>query len=151
MRTATSRRAVLGVLLGATLLACGLGYLQKLPCRAGGWNTAHAQYVYACYTDIYPLYFTEGLADGQVPYLEHTGVEYPVLMGAAMQAAAWVVSPLDDVYAAGRAFYDVTAVALTVAALIAVVATAAVAGRRPERVAMFAIPPPSPSPRSGSR
>ncbi len=137
---ASRRGRVLAALLGATVLTCGVGFLQKLPCWSGGWNSARAQYAYACYTDIYPLYFGEGLAQGQTPYLDHA-VEYPVLIGAAMQATAWVVSPIGDPYAAGRAFYNANVVMLTVAALVAVAATAAVAGRRPERVAMFAVAP----------
>lgn len=123
-----------------TLVACIVGLLQKLPCRLGAWNSGSGQYVYACYTDIYPLYFAEGLAEGAVPYLDHP-VEYPVLMGAVMQAVAWVVSPIDDAYVAGSAFYDVTVLLLVAAALVTAAATALVAGHRPERAVMFAAAP----------
>src|SRR6266496_480506 len=67
----------------------GLGFLSKAACRAGAWNTGFGPYQAHCYTDIYPLYYTERLAAGKIPYLGHP-VEYPVLIGAAMQAAAWV-------------------------------------------------------------
>lgn len=136
---ARPRNAVLA-LLGVTLLSCCVGFLQKLPCRLGGWNSGHGQYAYACYTDIYPLYFAEGLARGAVPYVDRA-VEYPVVMGAVMHALAWVVRPLDDPYLAGRAFYDLNVVLLTVAALVAVAATAQVAGWRLGRMNMFAAAP----------
>lgn len=123
-----------------TVLACAVGYLQKLPCRAGAWNTAASQYAYACYTDIYPLYFGEGLAQGQMPYVDHA-VEYPVLMGAVMQATAWLVSPLRDLTASGRTFYDINVALLTLAAVVTVGATVAVAGRQRRGVAMVAAAP----------
>lgn len=137
---APSRAVVLGLLVALTLITCAVGFLQKLPCRAGAWNSGWGQYAYACYTDIYPLYFAEGLAHGTVPYIDHP-VEYPVLIGAAMRATAWVVSPLPDAYVAGRAFYDINVVLLIVAAVAAVVATALALGRGPERAVMFAVAP----------
>lgn len=127
-------------LFGVTLLTCTVGFLQKLPCRMGAWNTGTGQYAYACYTDIYPLFFAEGLSRGAVPYIDH-GVEYPVAMGWVMHALAWVVRPLDDPYVAGRAFYDLTVVLLTVAALVTVAATAHVAGWRLDRLTMLAAAP----------
>jgi hypothetical protein len=77
----------------ASLAGSSLALLNKAACRAGAWNFGVEQYQSHCYTDIYPLYFGEGLWHGQVPYLNHQ-VEYPVLIGAAMQAAAWVVRPI---------------------------------------------------------
>ena len=78
------------VLIALAMLSSVLMYMQKLPCRNQPWNGF--QYSHACYNDIYPLYFSEGLDKGKVPYLDtHTGsdgkeanVEYPVLIGAAM-------------------------------------------------------------------
>jgi uncharacterized membrane protein len=115
------------ILILASLLGGALGSVAKAACRAGAWNVGVEQYQAHCYTDIYPLYFGEGLATGQVPYFDHH-VEYPVVMGAVMQAAAWVSGPADT-SEAGREFYDVT-VALLAAALVAgVLATAYCAGR----------------------
>lgn len=119
----------LPVLVGAALLGCVLGYLEKLPCRSGGWGIENYSYTHGCYTDIYPLYFVEKLSDGQIPYVDHH-VEYPVLIGGAMQFVAWIVSPITDPLHRGAAFYDVTAALLTLAAIVAVVATAVAAGRR---------------------
>ena len=117
------------VLIAASVLAMVLAFAEKVPCRSGAWNYYTKQFQDACYTDIYPLYYNEGLANGQVPYREHH-VEYPVLIGGAMQAAAWLVRNV-DVAIRGREFYDVTVVLLAACAVAAVLATAYAAG--PER------------------
>src|ERR1035437_763792 len=114
-------------LIIASLAASAVAFFSKEACRAGAWNTGIEQYQAHCYTDIYPLYFTEGLSAGKVPYLGHP-VEYPVLIGGAMQAAAWVVSPISDALIRGREFFDVTVVLLTLFAVAAVLATAYLAG-----------------------
>jgi uncharacterized membrane protein len=114
-------------LLTASLAGSALALLSKAACRAGAWNVGIEQYQAHCYTDIYPLYFTEGLSAGKVPYLGHP-VEYPVIIGAAMQAAAWIVRPISDPVIRGREFFDVTVVMLTLAAVAAVLATAYLAG-----------------------
>ena len=112
----------------ASLAGSSLGFLNKAGCRAGAWNVGVEQYQAHCYTDIYPLYFGEGLWHGQVPYLNHQ-VEYPVLIGAAMQAAAWVVRPISDPTLRGREFFDVTVAGLVLCAIAGVLATAYLAGR----------------------
>src|ERR1035441_4646094 len=92
-RRAGPRRARLAVVAGSTtalvtasLAGSALGFLNKSACRAGDWNLYLKQFQAHCYTDIYPLYFGEGLSSGKVPYTGHP-VEYPGLIGAAMQAA----------------------------------------------------------------
>jgi len=115
------------VLVTASLAGSALGFLSKAACRAGAWNVGIEQYQAHCYTDIYPLYFSEGLSAGKVPYLGHH-VEYPVMIGAAMQAAAWLVAPISDAFTRGREFYDVTVALLTIFAVAAVLATAYLAG-----------------------
>ena len=87
-----------------------------------------AQFRDACYTDIYPLYYTEQLSAGKVPYYGHP-VEYPVLMGWMMEAAAWAVRSVADGYSRGRDFYYVTVLMLAVCLLAGVLATAATAHR----------------------
>ena len=114
-----------GLLVGASLLAMVLAFLEKVPCRSGAWNYYPKQFQDSCYTDIYPLYYTEGLSAGKVPYTGHA-VEYPVLIGWAMQAAAWLVRNV-DVAVRGREFFDVTVVLLAVCAIVAVIATAGAA------------------------
>jgi uncharacterized membrane protein len=129
---ASARYAILAgsvaALIIASLLGGALGSVAKAACRAGAWNVGVEQFQAHCYTDIYPLYFAEGLSAGRVPYIGHP-VEYPVVMGAVMQAAAWVVGPTADPAARGRDFYDLT-VGLLAACLVAgVLATAYCAGR----------------------
>ena len=46
-----------------------------------------SQYLHWCYSDVPPLYYSERLAEGAVPYLDHA-VEYPVLTGLWMGIAA---------------------------------------------------------------
>ena len=127
----TGRLAVLAgsvtALAAASLAGSAIGFASRLACRSGAWNIGIEQYQAHCYTDIYPLYFTEGLSAGKVPYTGHP-VEYPVLIGAAMQAAAWVVRPISDAFTAGREFYDLTTAMLTVFAVAAVLATGYLAG-----------------------
>jgi glycosyl transferase family 87 len=115
------------VLVGAALLGALLAFLEKVPCRAGAWNSYAKQFQDACYTDIYPLYYNEGLSAGKVPYTGHH-VEYPVLIGGAMQAVAWLVHPIADPYTRGREFFDVTVILLVICAVAGVVATAYAAG-----------------------
>ena len=115
------------VLVGAALLGALLAFLEKVPCRSGAWNSYAKQFQDACYTDIYPLYYNEGLSAGKVPYTGHH-VEYPVLIGGVMQAAAWLVHPIADPYTRGRGFFDITVVLLVICAVAGVVATAYAAG-----------------------
>jgi Glycosyltransferase family 87 len=121
--------AFVGAGVAASALAALLGYAQKLPCSSGGaWNSYTGQFRDACYTDIYPLYYTEQLSAGKVPYYGHP-VEYPVLMGAMMQTAAWAVHSVADAYARGKDFYEVTVLLLALCLLAGVLATAATAHR----------------------
>ena len=115
------------VLVTAALFGALLAFLEKVPCRSGAWNSHAKQFQDACYTDIYPLYYGEGLSSGKVPYSGHH-VEYPVLIGAAMQAAAWLVRSIADPYARGREFFDVTVILLVICAVAGVVATGYAAG-----------------------
>ena len=121
--------AYVGAGVAASVLAALLGYAQKLPCSSGGaWNSFTGQFRDACYTDIYPLYYDEGLSAGKVPYFGHP-VEYPVLIGAMMQAAAWAVRSVKDPYSQGKDFYYVTVVLLALCLVGGVLATAATAHR----------------------
>jgi uncharacterized membrane protein len=115
--------------VAASVLAALLGVAQKLPCSSGGaWNSFTGQFRDACYTDIYPLYYTEGLSAGKVPYAGHP-VEYPVLIGGMMQLAAWAVHSVTDAFTRGRDFYYVTVLLLAVCLVAGVLATGYAAGR----------------------
>jgi uncharacterized membrane protein len=115
-------------LVAASLTGSALGFLNKSACRAGDWNIYLKQFQAHCYTDIYPLYFGEGLSSGKVPYTGHP-VEYPVLIGGAMQLVAWAVRPIADPFTRGREFFDVTVLLLAIFAVAGVLATAYLAGR----------------------
>src|SRR5262249_39907922 len=114
----------------ARLAGRPLGFLYKAAGRHGDWNIYLKQFQAHCYTDIYPLYFQEQLSTGKVPYTGHP-VEYPVLIGAAMQAVAWVVRPIASPSLRGREFFDVTVLLLVAFSLAGTLATAYLAGRAP--------------------
>jgi uncharacterized membrane protein len=114
-------------LVTASLLGSVLGFADKAACRNGDWNFYLRQFQAHCYTDIYPLYFGEGLSAGKVPYLGHP-VEYPVVIGGAMQVAAWLVQPISQPYLRSREFFDVTVVLLALFAVAGTLATAYLAG-----------------------
>lgn len=122
-------RAVAATGSVAAVIAALLGYAEKLPCSSGGaWNSFTGQFRDACYTDVYPLYYAEGLSSGKVPYSGHP-VEYPVLTGGMMQLASWLVRSVTDPFARGKDFYEVTVVLLSICLVAGVVATAYTAGR----------------------
>ncbi len=132
-RHASARRhwTTLAFLVAVTIAACVLGYAQKSPCRdVGNWQHNY-QYTRVCYSDIVPLYSSEKLSEGKTPYIDHP-VEYPVVIGAAMEAAAQVAkaAPADKFSQRNALFFDATAILLTIAAIIAVVCTALTTGRR---------------------
>ncbi len=141
-----ARRGVRWTLLSAlvltTIITCVVGYGQKLPCRNVGNWTHNYQYTRVCYSDILPLYSTEKLNEGKVPYVDQP-VEYPVLIGAAMEAGSVVAkaAPKSDFTARNALFFDATAILLTIAAVITVMCTALTAGRRRMDVMLLAAAP----------
>ncbi|TDC93973.1 DUF2029 domain-containing protein [Actinomadura sp. 7K507] len=142
-------RRLAPVLTGLTAFVCLLGWLQKQPCASAKFDFIQTT-TNACYTDIYPLYYVRGLSEGKTPYfdaLTATGsdiqyVEYPVLSGAFMQVVAWLAQPFDE-SARGMAFFNITALLLAVLAVVAVLATAYVAGRRSLRAGLMVALSPS--------
>ncbi len=114
------------------VLGALLAYLWKAPCRYGGaWNDNAGQFLNFCYTDIYPLWWNERLAEGAVPYFGHP-VEYPVGIGFVMELGRRIVgllhTPTSADPAGGVLFYDVTAFLMAVCLLAGVLLTAALAG-----------------------
>jgi uncharacterized membrane protein len=122
-----------------TLVTSLFGWWQKSPCRVQPWADEY-QYTRGCYTDVFALYFAERLNEGKTPYADHP-VEYPVVIGAVMHVAAQVVTVVEP-EKRPRHFYDVTWAILTACALVVVVTTAKLAGRRrPWDAAIFALSP----------
>ncbi len=132
------------VLVGATVFATIAGFVQKVPCRATSFNFVPTAR-HGCYTDIYPLFFARGLADGKIPYFDkiQEPVEYPVLTGWFMQGVNTLIRPFSAQAHRGMSFYDVTCAALALLAIVAVLATAYAAGRRSLRVGLMVALSPS--------
>jgi glycosyl transferase family 87 len=71
-----------------------IGAVHKAPCAGDDWGDGR-QYRIACYTDIVPLFATEQLAGGRLPFLdpcspsESNCDEYPVLTMYFMRIAGW--------------------------------------------------------------
>jgi uncharacterized membrane protein len=138
----TVRWTLLSGMVLVTILMCLIGYGQKFPCRDVGNWTHNYQYTRVCYSDVLPLYSTEKLSEGKVPYIDHP-VEYPILIGAAMEAGSVVskAAPKNDFVARNALFFDATAILLTIAAIITVLCTALTAGPRRMDVMLLAASP----------
>ena len=139
------RPTTLRLLLLLTLLTCVLGYAEKAPCRdTRNWSNEF-QYTHLCYSDVVALYGAEGLDQGDRPYLD-APVEYPVLIGAAMQGAAEVSRLAPATSVGGQdlgvaLFGDATALLLILAAGVVVGCTALTAGARPQDALLVAVAP----------
>jgi uncharacterized membrane protein len=128
-----------------TLFTCLLGYAEKAPCQDTRNWTNSFQYKALCYSDVVALYGAEELDRGSRPFLDYP-VEYPVLIGAAMQGAAEVAHLAPAREDGGQdlavaAFADGTAVLLVLAAGVVVFCTARTAGRRPQDALLVALAP----------
>ena len=55
------------VLIAASVLAMVLAFAEKVPCRAGAWNSYTKQFQDSCYTDIYPLYYNKACTTSRSP------------------------------------------------------------------------------------
>jgi hypothetical protein len=125
-----------------SVLALGLGVLQKEHCRARGWTTPD-QFWHLCYSDIPVLYGSAGLGAKDAPTLVQAvgkdGLGQPPLAGAAM----WLVSRAVDgtTSDASQTYFDLSAVVLVGLLAAAAVAVALAAGRRPWDAAQVAAAP----------
>ena len=128
----------LRVLIALAVFMTMLGWLQKEPCRDHAWGKGF-EFTHVCYSDIFALYYAEGLKDGQVPYVDHA-VEYPVGIGFFMNVVAHAVRVVPDSQRAQR-FLDLSVFLLAAAAVVVVVATALTNRRRPWDAAFVALSP----------
>jgi len=124
------RAASVLVLLSVAMLAGAV--VQKQHCRADGWSSPD-MFWHACYSDIPVLYTSANLGGsdpiGPLDALRSADLGQPPLAGLAM----WIVSVLvggSDSPQGPRAFFDLSAAALTIALVVAVAATSLAAGRR---------------------
>jgi uncharacterized membrane protein len=128
--------------LAMTIATLLLGLAQKAPCATGNW-TGNKQYTHLCYSDVIPLWSDERLDVGAVPYRD-TSVEYPVLTGAFMWATADLtrgVHSLEADWSQVLVFGLLTALLLSLCALVTTAATAQTARGRPWDAAIFALSP----------
>jgi uncharacterized membrane protein len=129
-------------LLAMTVVTLLLGYAQKSPCATGEW-TGDKQYTHFCYSDVIPLWSDERLDTGAVPYRD-TAVEYPVLTGAFMWITADFTRGVHSIHSSWSElilFGLLTALLLSLCALVVTVATAQTARGRPYDAAIFALSP----------
>jgi uncharacterized membrane protein len=137
----------LRICLALMVLVLALSWLQKSPCKSGAWTNS-LQYTHLCYSDVIPLYYTEGLDQDKVPYAQHS-VEYPVLTGYFMYTARTLSGWYDRVANNGWApkvnpvesYFDATALLLALCALIIAWAVYHLSGRRGWDAAMVALSP----------
>ena len=129
-------------LLLMTLVTLALGFAQKAPCTTGDW-VGNKQYTHFCYSDVVPLWSDERLDVGAVPYRDTT-VEYPVLTGAFMWLTADLtrgIHALETDWSSVVIFGVLTALLLSLCALVVTAATTQTARGRPWDAAIFALSP----------
>ncbi|MGL6236425.1 MAG: glycosyltransferase family 87 protein [Segniliparus sp.] len=152
----------LRVLLFLAVAGLLLGFGSKAPCleqhetKPGQYEVlwgGHNEYARACYTDIVPLYGSEGFDKGFAPYRDHRPdghwMEYPVLLGyfqyaAAGAAHAWSAGAAHGALpplAPALVFFAVCALAIAAAWLVVVWASAKLAGDRVWDVWLVALSP----------
>jgi uncharacterized membrane protein len=130
------------IVLALVCLTLALHWLQKAPCQDGNWQK-DVQYTRLCYTDVLALYYSEGLNQGKVPYVDHP-VEYPVVTGYFMGALGLPVHDLGQKYPGinqGKWFYNANALVLSALAVATAGVMLALRRRRPWDVAIFALSP----------
>ncbi|MFF2346129.1 glycosyltransferase family 87 protein [Pseudarthrobacter sp. NPDC058119] len=128
------------VLIALTALAALLGILLKGYCRVNGWETP-TQFYATCYSDFPELFRNRGMAAGVFPIVGSGSLfEYPVLIGLIAGVTAWFV-PGGDANTQALAYFDINAVLLAAAAMVTVLVTARMPGRRPWDAAMVAVAP----------
>jgi len=138
----------LRVVLAMTVVVLALAWMKQEPCAGGDW-TGSKQYTHFCYSDTVPLFGIHGLDSGAVPYLD-SAVEYPVLTGWFMYGASRLAAIYDGAAADSGllpnlpnvySYYAVTALLLSLGALVMAWSVQRLSGRRPWDAAMVALSP----------
>jgi uncharacterized membrane protein len=131
-----------------TTAVLALAWIKQAPCASGDWS-GHVQYTHFCYSDTVPLYGLHELDSGAVPYLD-SAVEYPVLTGGFMAAAAGLARAYDGAARSlgllpdvppVQSYYVVTCLLLSLCALLVTRAVLGLSGRRPWDAAMIGLSP----------
>jgi uncharacterized membrane protein len=110
--------ASLGMVLAVTFVSLAISLAIRQPCAAGDWADGR-QYRRLCYTDIVPLYGSEQLTGGRLPYLDSCTDaqgqcdEYPLLTMYAMRLSAWVGDSYAGFFHANAALLALCALAVS--------------------------------------
>lgn len=127
------------VLILLTVLAALAAVAVKNACRVGGWGGTNA-YMWACYSDLPPLFHARGFADNPfAPFADGANFEYPVLMSFVASITSLPIVPGD--YDRALAYFDLNVFLIAALWIAVVVMTARSAGRRPWDAAMVALAP----------
>jgi uncharacterized membrane protein len=127
------------VLVGLTSLTLALGLLQKAHCFSKGWNTPD-QFWHACYSDLPLVYQTNGLGHA-MPYLpgaQH--LDQPLITGLVMWLVGLLV-PDGSATVQQQWYFALSAVLVTVLAMVLVAVTVASVPSTPWRAAHIALSP----------
>ena len=129
------------VLIILTVLAALSAVAVKGYCRANGWQTP-GQFYSTCYSDFPDFFRNRGLGEDPFAFLGQGNLfDYPVLTGFIAGATAWL-TPGDGVTDARiLGYFDVNATLIAAVWIVAVLATARMAQRRPWDAAMVALAP----------
>lgn len=129
---AAKRHIGLGMIFACLASTLIFGLAVKAPCAGGDWSDGR-QNTHFCYSDIEPLFATEQLSGGRLPFLDacasHQGEcdEYPVLTMYTMRVAAWASSSAGNDIAG---FFYANVTLLTVAAFVVALLLYLLVGRR---------------------
>ena len=127
------------VLVGLTSVTVAFGVLQKGHCLSKGWNTPD-QFWHACYSDLPLVYQTNGLGHA-MPYLpgaQH--LDQPLITGVVMWLVGLLV-PDGSAMVQQQWYFALSAVLVTVLAMVLVAVTVASVPRAPWRAAHIALSP----------
>lgn len=118
--TRTARSFGLGLVLLCLFSTLAIGVAVKGPCASGDWHDGR-QYRRLCYSDVVPLYGTEQLSGGRLPFLDACAEapgncdEYPVLTMYAMRLAAYPVDSFPGFFYANALLLSAAAFAVALA------------------------------------
>ena len=127
------------VLLGLTSLTVAFGLLQKAHCFSKGWNTPD-QFWHACYSDL-PLVYQANSLGHTMPYLpgaQH--LDQPLITGVGMWLVGLLV-PDGSAMVQQQWYFALSAVLITVIAMVLVAVTVASVPTTPWRAAHIALSP----------
>lgn len=144
LASATGFWRAASVLVIFAVVAMGAALVERQHCRVEGWSSPD-QFFHMCYSDIPVLFGSAALGSDDAPSLvAAVAADGPLGQPPLLAALLWTVSsvvPDGESAQAARAVFDVSAVLLTAALVVAVLCVASVAGRRRWDAAHLALSP----------